>query len=276
MNEYTYSDACNVTLKRNKDSHKGEFGKVLIVAGSVGLAGAAVLTARSCVRGGAGLTYLAIPEELYTIAVLGSPETIAFPRTESRVLELLETCDLCAIGPGLGQSPELDNLVCEVITRSRKPLIIDADGINAISRHINVLDAASCPIVLTPHEGEFARLAPNDGASRERRASDFAVKHHCTLVLKGSRTVTAYPDGGGWLNTSGNPAMAKGGSGDVLTGVMAALACQTSLEAAVPLAVYVHGLAGDICCERLGELSVTASDIIEALPSAFTSLRNLL
>jgi NAD(P)H-hydrate epimerase len=281
ITEVTLERAAELLPARKADTHKGDYGKVLIVAGSLGLAGASVLTARSAVRGGAGLVYVAVPEEIYPITAPGSVESIVFPRSEARVFELLETCDVCAVGPGLGQSEQLDTLVTEIVKRSRIPLVIDADGINALSRHIDILDNAECQIVLTPHGGEFSRLRAAEGKSaelsesREVMAREFAVKHTCALVLKGNRTVTAFSDGTAFVNTSGNPGMAKGGSGDALTGLIAALAGQFPLRDAVPLAVYIHGLAGDICRDKLSEYSVAASDIINAFPQAFVTLEKL-
>jgi len=253
--------------KRKSNAHKGDFGKVLIVAGSVGFAGAAVLCGRAAVRSGAGLTYMAVPPELYTVAVLGCPEVMAFHRDFDSVMEKLSKCTVCAVGPGLGS--ENDELVCEIIRNSKIPLIIDADGINAVSRHINVLSERECELVFTPHEGEFARLAPDIEGPRHERASALAAKFGCTVVLKGEHSITAFADGERVVNLTGNPGMAKGGSGDVLTGLIAAFVGQFGIGS-VPLAVMLHGLAGDIACMRFGEYSMTASDIVDVLPTAIS------
>jgi NAD(P)H-hydrate epimerase len=154
-----------------------------------------------------------------------------------------------------------------VVTASRVPLVIDADGINALAGNINILKSAVCPIVLTPHDGEFARIRPGyDGTGRLAAATAFAVEYGVTLLLKGHRTVTALPDGRAYINTTGGPGMAKGGSGDVLSGVIAALTAQLNdAESAAFGGAYFHGLAGDICAGLYGEYAMTPSDIIENL-----------
>jgi NAD(P)H-hydrate epimerase len=258
--------------KRERNTHKGDYGKALIVAGSVGLGGAALLCAKACVRSGAGLTALAVPEELLTAAMISCPEVMSFPRTLDAVMERLDWASVCAIGPGLGRTPEARKLVAELIRNSKIPLIIDADGINALAERIYLLDKADAPVVLTPHEGEFRRLAPDYSGSREERATRFAREHNCIMLLKGDGTVIAFPNGDFIVNTTGNPGMAKGGSGDVLTGVIAALTAQLPLDSAVQTAVYLHGLAGDITAAELGEYSMMPSDIIGKLPEAFKQI----
>jgi NAD(P)H-hydrate epimerase len=261
--------AASLLPKRRADAHKADFGRLLIVAGSVGLAGAALMTARAAVRSGAGLTYLAIPPELYTTAVLACPEVMSFSNTLDGVLERLEKCDVCAIGPGLGRSAESERLVLEVLRHCKIPVIVDADGINILSEHINILSECKGQVVVTPHEGEFKRLAPTLDGLREERASKLANQCGITVVLKGQETVVAFPDSNAYVNSSGNPGMAKGGSGDVLTGVLAALSGQMDVKSAILLGVYTHGLAGDIAIVEKSEYGMIASDIIETLPSAF-------
>jgi NAD(P)H-hydrate epimerase len=264
--------------KRSPNTHKGDFGRVLLIAGSINYSGAAVLAARSAVRGGAGLVYLSVPRTIYTIAAVGCFEAITI-RREDGFYEILQKCNVCAVGPGIGISEDSKETVLALLKTSPVPLIIDADGISVIAENLKLLDAANCPVVLTPHEGEFARLAPSlaesTGVKKETRASLFAKAHNCTLVLKGNGTVIAYPDGQTLTNTAGNPGMAKGGSGDALTGLIAALAGQLPLKEAVALAVYVHSYAADILTERISELSITAQDIIETYGEAFFRLSNL-
>ncbi|MEA4933357.1 MAG: NAD(P)H-hydrate dehydratase, partial [Lawsonibacter sp.] len=190
-----------------------------------------------------------------------------------KIFEKASGCDVALIGPGLGRSPQTEQLVLALISGLNIPVVLDADGINTLSGHIDILDKRSAPTVLTPHEGEFQRLAGAALPIRDRlsAARDFARKHRCMLVLKGHGTVTAAPDGRVWINRTGNPGMAKGGSGDVLAGMIAALWGQTHLKNSdlaerSAAAVCYHGMAGDRCAERLGEYAMAASDLIETLP----------
>jgi NAD(P)H-hydrate epimerase len=272
MTEISLPLAAAMLPKRRRDAHKGDFGRLLIVAGSVGLFGAALMTARAAVRSGAGLTYLAVPEALCNTAVLACPEAMAFPRSLDAVLERAAACDVCAVGPGLGRSEESALIVTELIRRCKSPLVIDADGINILSEHIDILSECQAPIVVTPHEGEFRRLAPALSGSAQERALTLAERYGITVVLKGSGTVCAFADGSVYVNTTGNPGMAKGGSGDVLTGILGALWGQMDLKSAVTLGVFLHGLAGDIAASEKSEYGMIASDIIEALPAAFLSI----
>ena len=181
----------------------------------------------------------------------------------------------CAFRPR--QGGHIREIVASALKSSKVPLVLDADGINAAAGNIDVLDEASCPIILTPHDGEFARLTgslPNDDPDgRLGAARRFAEKHGVIVVLKGHRTITALPDGSAYVNTTGGPAMAKGGSGDVLAGMITAFIAQKfPVKDAVLAAVYLHGLAGDLAASRLGEYSVTAGAIIEALPEAISSV----
>lgn len=264
---------------RPRDAHKGDFGKVLLVCGSVGYVGAAVMAAKSALRTGSGLVFLAVPDRIYDIAAVKcSDEIMVLPfesdengRFSANALPLirskLEQCDACLIGPGLGQSDGLYELVRALIGASKIPLVIDADGINLISRNIDILRGAVCPIVLTPHAREFERL----GGDREGwiSAKSFARQNGVTLVLKGHRTVTASPGGHVYVNTTGNPGMATGGSGDVLAGMIVSLIGQKlELERAVPAAVWLHGKAGDVGARKLGEYGLTPTDLIGHIPIA--------
>ena len=267
---------------RRTDGHKGIFGKLLIVGGCVGYTGAPALTAAAAVRSGCGLVTLAVPEAIWPVEAAKCDSAMPFPLPDKKgmlsykalqyILAKLDECDVLALGPGLGRSDETERLVLELLRRTEKPVVLDADGINTLEGHIDVLDDRRGRVtVLTPHDGEFARLGgqPNS-EDRLEVARNFAKTHGCVLVLKGHRTITASPVGNALVNTTGNSGMAKGGSGDVLTGVIASLLCQraTPVQAAV-CGVWLHGRAGDLAAERLTEYGMAPADLAQALPSAF-------
>ena len=202
---------------------------------------------------------------------------MAFPLPEeyTAILEKAAACDVAVIGPGLGRHPNTERLARSLLCDLTIPVVLDADGINALAGHIDVLDSRSAPTVLTPHAGEFARLTGGSLPVRDpvAAARGFAKAHRCTLVLKGRGTVTAAQEGKVWLCGTGNPGMAKGGSGDVLAGMIAALLGQkhlngpgTSTAETAALAVWLHGKAGDRCAEQYGEYAMLPSDLIEMLP----------
>ena len=263
---------------RPRNAHKGDFGKLFILAGSEGYTGASVLAARAALRAGAGLVYLGVPRDIYPIVAVKCDEAMPFPLPEdySAVLERARGCDAALIGPGLGRGPRVERLVLSLLTDLDVPVVLDADGINALAGHIDVLDRRSAPTVLTPHEGEFSRLTgcALPIAGRLSAARDFAREHSCVLVLKGQGTATAASDGSACINATGGPGMAKGGSGDVLAGMIAALLGQKHLrrEGAdntwelAAAAVCFHGMAGDLCARKLGEYAMLPTDLIEALP----------
>ncbi len=271
---------------RRADGHKGVFGKLLVVGGSVGYTGAPYLTASAAERSGCGLVYLGVPERIWPVEAEKCTGAMPFPLPDTkegrlhakaleRIEKRLESCDVLALGPGLGRSEQITRLVCTLLRRTEKPVILDADGINALEGHIDVLDARSGRVtILTPHDGEFARLGGRlAGADRIRCARDFAVQHGCTLVLKGHRTLIASPGGNVLVNPTGNSGMAKGGSGDVLTGIIAALVCQgaTPVQAA-GCGVFLHGRAGDLAAARRTEYAMTPQDLVDTLPEAFVSI----
>jgi len=271
----------DVTLPpRQRNSHKGNYGRVLIIAGSIGYTGAPALSARAATKMGAGLVSLGVPKPIYTVMAAKLNEEMPFPlasdskgrltvNATSDIMRQLDKSNVCLLGPGLGISGNLTELVNTVILRSTAPVVLDADGLNAISDDVDVLKQASCPLVLTPHLGEFVRLGGNLAGDRIKAAVDFASEYGCILVLKGHRTITAFPNGTAYANTTGCPAMAKGGTGDVLAGMIAALIAQEfPVVHAVTASVYLHGLSGDMCSEKFGEYSVTASGLINMLPQA--------
>ena len=273
--------------RRAEDGHKGSFGRALIAAGSVGFTGAPVLAANACVRSGAGLVFLAVPESVWPVAAVKCDEAMPFPCPEDEggrlapealtsVLERAKGCDGLLLGPGLGQSPALDGLVTAFLRETKgKPLVLDADGLNALSRHIDSTVNRS-DWILTPHDGEYARLMGSfPGERREEAALALARRLNCISVLKGHRTLIASPQGELLRNTTGNHGMAKGGSGDVLSGVILSLLVQgmPPLQAA-GAGVWVHGRAGDIAARRYGFRGMTPSDLIRCLPQVWKELES--
>lgn len=263
--------------RRPVDGHKGDFGKLFILAGSEGYTGAPNLAARAALRTGAGLVFLGVPREIYPILAVKCDEAMPFPLPNeySKILEKAQSCDVALLGPGLGQEPRAQRLVRSLLEDLDIPVVLDADGINALCGHIDILDKRSAPTVLTPHAGEFARLTGCGLPVRDRltAARAFAKEHRCTLVLKGHGTVTAAPSGKCWICGTGNPGMAKGGSGDVLSGMIAALWGQkhlrdprTDLSELTAWSVWFHGKAGDKCAQKLGEYAMLPSDLLDAIP----------
>ena len=262
--------------RRPVDGHKGDFGRLFILAGSRGYTGAAALCAKAAVRGGAGLTTLAVPEDVYPILAAKCCDEVMvwpWPEDDEAVLEKAKGCTAAVIGPGLGQGERAEELVLKLMKELKCPVILDADGLNLISRHINVLDEREGETILTPHDGEFARLDRCNLPIRDRlgTARAFAERHHCVLVLKGWRTITVAYSGVCAVNSTGNPGMAQGGSGDALAGLMGALAAQKMTDAAL-MAVWLHGRAGDLAAEDKGEYGMTPSDLIEQIPYALREL----
>ena len=266
---------------RPRDAHKGDFGKVYILGGSVGYSGAPVLAAQGAVRTGAGLVTVGVPAPVWPVAAAKLNEAMPHPLPAGKEGQLsleayeaahakLSGCGVLLLGPGLGRGNSAAAVVRRLLAELPLPMVVDADGINALAGHIDVLDGRRGLLtVLTPHDGEFARLG-GDLSSGDRlgAARAFAEEHGCCLVLKGHRTITAFPDGAAYVNTTGNPGMAKGGSGDVLAGVILSLLGQgLPARQAVPLAVWLHGAAGDRCAREIGEYGMTPTDLAEALPA---------
>ena len=269
---------------RPADAHKGHFGRVLLIGGSAEYPGAPVMAANAAVRSGAGLVTAAVPSSIYPI--VSSKLTEAMPRrmvqdkagrlspgSLAALLTLQAGSQAVLFGPGLGRSDTMPALAEALLRGGLSPMILDADGLNAVSAHMDMLSTIKRPLILTPHDGEFARLnggaaAPADGPARLDRARAFAVQYHCILVLKGHRTIIASPDGRLFVNTNGNPGMAKGGSGDVLAGMIAAFAAQgIDPFLAAAAGVFFHGAAGDACANSIGEYGMTPTDIVNAIPA---------
>lgn len=258
---------------RDRNGHKGTYGKVHILAGCVGFTGAPAFASAAAVRTGSGLVFLSVPREIWPVLAVKCQEAMPSPVPPFPVLlEKMNSSDGVLIGPGLGRSRKTDVRTLRLIEQVQPPLVLDADGINAAAEHIDVLDTRRGRLtVLTPHDGEFLRLTRGEGigSDREAAARAFARQHGCVLVLKGHRTITAFPDGETFVNTTGNPGMAKGGSGDVLAGMILSLLGQgLDPQKAVPAAVWLHGRAGDLAAARLGEYGMTPTDLLETIPMA--------
>lgn len=261
---------------RHPQSHKGNFGRVLLLCGSRGYTGAAALAAMGSLRSGAGLVYLAVPECIYHIEAVKLTEPIVLPFPDcngtlssdavNAVQELLPRMDAVLIGPGVGQSAGTLAVLRCVLENFQGPVIVDADGINLLAKHKTLLRRRNHPTILTPHEGEFSRLDTAYQGDRLNNALAFASEYGCILVLKGHETLIT--DGNiCYRNTTGNPGMAVGGSGDVLAGVIVSLLGQgiAPLQAAA-VGVWLHGAAGDQSAKRIGQYGMLPTDLLEDLP----------
>ena len=279
-----FPSAADFRLPQRKPvSHKYSYGRALIIAGSVGFSGAPVLAANACERSGAGLTHLVVPDAIYPIAASRCDGSVVTPLQSTlggslsthaldRLLPLLERASACVIGPGLGLGNDSETIVAEVIRSAKCPLVLDADALTICGRTPELLSSCRSPLILTPHEGEFRRLGGDLSGGRLAGALSFCAKHEVILILKGYGTLVCR-GGEVSVNPTGSPAMAKGGSGDVLCGILCALLAQGF----DPLfssrcAVFLHGLAGDLARDALGEYCVTPSDLIRFLPGAFRQL----
>ncbi len=277
MRELTHEDVLKLLPDRHPEAHKGDFGKVLLLCGSQGYTGAAALAAMGALRAGSGLVYLGVPESIYFIEAVKLTEAIVFPLPDNSgamdasstelVFRMLQKIDAILIGPGMGQSEGAKAVLETVLQNASCPVVVDADGINILSRHKDILRGRTAPTVLTPHEGEFQRLAGGPILeSREQAAAALARALDAIVVLKGHHTVIT--DGKNhFRNLTGNPGMAVGGSGDVLAGIIASLLGHglAPLEAAA-CGAWLHGAAGDICAAEIGQYGMLPSDMLEVLP----------
>lgn len=261
---------------RNPWGHKGNFGKLLLLCGSRGYTGAAFFAAMGALRAGAGLVFLGVPESIYGIEAVKLNEPVIFPLPDAggrlsadavpEILTRLPQMDAVLVGPGLGQSEGTLAVVRAVLENAQCPVVVDADGINVLSAHRDLLRGRKSPTILTPHDGEFARLGGVIGEDRMSAAADLAEELGCVVLLKGHETcITDGTDG--YINPTGNPGMAVGGSGDVLAGVITALlgAGLPPLEAAA-CGAWLHGAAGDRCAAELGQYGMLPTDMLSALP----------
>ena len=262
--------------ERKLESHKGDYGKILLLCGSIGYTGAAALSAMGALRVGAGLVFLGVPESIYEIEAVKLNEPIVFPLPQqdgmigSKAIDILlpklEMMDAVLIGPGLGRANTVEEVICEVLKSFDGPVVLDADGINAMLAHKDILRGRSAPTILTPHEGEFVRFTGVVPEDRQKAAEELAKQLDVIVLLKGNRTVIT--DGRTtYINPTGNPGMAVGGSGDVLSGVITGLLGQ-GIDPLMSAAcgAWLHGAAGDICAEEIGQYGMLPTDMINSLP----------
>lgn len=277
----------NALPKRREDGHKGDFGKLLIVGGAVGYTGAPYLAARAAVHAGCGLVFLGVPRCIWAVEAAKCVSAMPFPLPDdgerlteaalAPIREKLRGCGVLALGPGLGRSAGVTALVRGLLRETEQSVVLDADGLNALAEDLSILDARrGRTTILTPHDGELARLlgvSPGELARQDRvqTARDFAVRYGCVLVRKGHRTLVALPDGQVLENTCGGSALAKGGSGDVLTGLIASLLAQGADAAQTAcIGVWLHARAGDVLSERATPYCVAPEDVAgEGLAAAF-------
>lgn len=279
-------------LIRPRDAHKGNFGHALITAGSLGKSGAAVLAGRAALRAGAGLATVATTPEALPIVAAGMPELMTAPLVPTKpgvakrksfasaFADLAGGKSVLAMGPGLGTVPETQKWIRSVVATTKLPVILDADALNAFAAKPDEWKRRKTSLLaITPHPGEMARLLGVKSADVQSRrldvAREAAARWRAFVILKGFHTILAVPDGRVFINTTGNPGMAKGGSGDVLTGILAGLTAEFGTEPwerTLGLGIYLHGLAADVAASRVGEIPLLATDVIEALPAAFAQL----
>ena len=279
-----FNDIKNVLKKRSRNSHKGTYGKVGFVSGSKGMAGACILNLNAALRCGSGLVKAFIPDDIYTVVESMSLEAITYTYNVNEISfeklqkEIIDYSDVVATGSGCANIADYINVLNYLLKHCTQPLVIDAEGINQLN--LNNLKSHKNPIVLTPHYGEMSKLLNKDidyiKTDIIESSMDFSMEYNVYLVLKGARTIIACPDGHVYINTSGNPGMATAGSGDVLTGAVASFIGQgIEIKDALKVAVYLHGLAGDIGVKYVGEYSLTAGDIVTYLPHAIKMLTGL-
>ena len=276
MIELDHKQVLSILPEREENSHKGDHGKTLLLCGSRGFTGAAALAARAALRTGAGLVYLGVPESIYAIEAVKLNEAVVFPLPDdhgrlgtaavSEIMERLPKMDAVLVGPGLGQSEGVASVVKMVLETAKCPVVLDADGINLIAAHKDVVRGRTAPTILTPHAGEFTRLGGEIGTDRTAAAEQMAQELNCIMLLKGHHTVVT--DGRcTYINPSGNPGMAVGGSGDVLAGMITALlgiGIDPLLAAAC--GAWLHGAAGDLCTAEIGQYGMLPTDMLHVLP----------
>ena len=292
LNVITPRDVASVIGPRLPTANKGNFGHVLVLAGSLGKAGAPAMAGMAALRIGAGLSTVATAKSVVHTVAGFYPELMTEPLEQTakgtisgkvsarrHIEALIQGKTVLAVGPGISRNPETAKLVRSLVSKCEIPTVLDADGLNAFEGYTAELNGKGRSLVITPHRGEMARLVGSSVAAVQRDrlnvARTFARNHGVIVVLKGHRTVIAEPDGSIWVNTSGNPGMATGGTGDILTGMVAGLIAQNPerIMEAVIAAVHLHGLAGDVACETIGEQSLVATDLLTALPEAFRRVK---
>lgn len=274
--QLTCQDISSMLKPRNPDTYKGDFGRILLICGSVGYSGAPALAAMGALRSGAGLVHLAVPDVIYNIEAEKLLEPVIHPFSSQngmfaasaidQICNLTHKMDAVLIGCGLGRSEECDQLVYHVLKKCKAPVILDADGINAATMNIDILRERTFPTIITPHYGEYKRLVSEVSGDRCTDAVSLAQKIGCVVLLKGHNTVIS--DGTTtYMNSTGNPGMATGGSGDVLAGIITSLVGQgLSPLTAAACGAWLHGAAGDICADEIGQYGMLPQDIIKVLP----------
>jgi ADP-dependent NAD(P)H-hydrate dehydratase / NAD(P)H-hydrate epimerase len=290
LNVITARDIAPLIGPRVAESNKGMYGHVLVIGGSLGKAGAAAMAGMSALRSGAGLSTVATPRSVLATVAGFHAELMTEPLAETdagrissaaeeSILDLTKGKTVLAIGPGISRNEETASLVRKLVREGKIPIVLDADGLNAFEGHADQLNGSGRTLVITPHPGEMARLAAITTADVQKDrlgvARKFAREHELIVVLKGNRSLVTRPDGETWVNTTGNPGMSTGGTGDILTGMVAGLVAQHPKEAllAVLAAVHLHGRAGDVMRTRVGEHSMVATDLLKGLPGAFRRTR---
>jgi hydroxyethylthiazole kinase-like uncharacterized protein yjeF len=290
LNLITPREIAPLVGPRPLNANKGSFGHVLVIGGSVGKAGSVAMAGMAALRSGAGLSTVATPKSVLATVAGFHPEVMTEPldetdagtistRASERMDALIKGMTVVAVGPGISRNPETSDFVRSLVMKSKTPLVLDADGLNAFEGRAAELNGKGRILVITPHPGEMARLTGSTVAAVQRDrinvARTFAREHELIVVLKGHRTLIAQPDGTVWVNTTGNPGMATGGTGDILTGIVSGLMAQNRehVVEAVIAAVHLHGLAGDVARESMGEHSLVATDLVGALPEAFRRVR---
>jgi len=291
LNLITSREVAPLIRSRPRAANKGSFGHVLVIGGSLGKAGAAAMAGMSALRVGAGLSTVATPRSVLPTVAGFHPEVMTEALGETaggsiskRALAhadlLAKGKTVLAVGPGISRVTETAEFVRALLKRGNSPIVLDADGLNAFEGHTDELSGRSRPVVITPHPGEMARLTASTVQAVQRNrinlARTFAREHRLIVVLKGHRTLAVHPEGEIWVNATGNPGMATGGTGDILTGMVAGFIAQAPdrIFEAVLAGVHLHGLCGDIACDSLGEHSLVATDLLKALPEAFRRTRN--
>ena len=276
MGKLNHESVLSILPDRTEDAHKGDFGRILLLCGSKGYTGAAYLAAMGALRSGAGLVFLGVPESIYAIEAVKLNEAIVFPLPDEagrlsaaaipEIMKRLPKMDAVLIGPGLGQGSGTFEVVKAVLENAACSVVLDADGINLIASHKDIVRGRTAPTILTPHAGEFARLSEKAVEDRKTAAEQMAQNLNCIMVLKGHNTVVT--DGiTTYINPTGNPGMAVGGSGDVLAGIIASLLGQ-GIEPvkAAACGAWIHGAAGDICASEIGQFGMLPTDMVRVLP----------
>ena len=276
MRYLNHEAVLDILPDRKADSHKGDYGKILLLCGSRGYTGAAYLAAMGALRSGAGLVYLGVPESIYAIEAVKLNEAVVLPLHDEggklsvsalpELRTLLSKMDAVLIGCGLGQSEGTMAVLETVLREFSGPMVVDADGINLLAKHMDILRERHAPTILTPHAGEFARLGGDTAGDRITMTERFAREYGCILLLKGHETVIS--DGKEtYVNQTGNPGMAVGGSGDLLSGIIVSLLGQ-GIEplTAAACGAWLHGKAGDLCAAEIGQYGMLPTDMVEVLP----------